>query len=187
MNDPMPAAKGQSIKCTQHGFYYDPTESAGCLACLKEQRGTDTPRRSFVSPLLWLIGLSLTGWGGYVFIGSLAGRAQRIHDAAVPVESHIDPELVRIRLEAVEALVYGDGTGEIAYGTRIQRATMQLYSSVTVRAPKLLATRYGGRLVGFANAASHEDAEYQNIDMARVRRDWEELRAEVFRDASWFR
>ena len=176
-----------SIKCPTHGFYYNPTESAACPACLKE-REPDAPRRSVVTRLFWLVGLVAAGGGTYVFLGSLTDRADRLHDAAVPIESRIDPELVRGPLQALETLVYADGAGDLAYGSRIQRASMQVYTAVTVRAPKLLATRHGGRLVRFSNAASaYEDVGYQGIDMGRVRRDWEELRAEVFRDAPWFR
>lgn len=178
----------QPIKCTKHGFYYDPTEQPGCMACLKEQGKNEAPGRSLLTRISWLVGLLVIGGGSYVFLGALTDRAERIHAAAVPIESRIDPELVRGPLEALEALVYADGTGDLAYGSRIQRASMQVYTAVTVRAPKLLASRHGARLVGFGNAASaHEDVGYQTIDMGRVRREWEELRAEVFRDAPWFR
>jgi hypothetical protein len=178
----------QSIKCTKHGFYYDPTQSTGCIACMKEQGKSEATGPSVVARLGWLAGLVLALWGGYMFVGALTGRAERIHDAAIPIESRIDPELVRGPIAALETLVYADGAGDLAYGTRIQRASMQVYTAVTVKAPKLLASRHGGRLVGFGNAASaYEDVGYQSIDMGQVRRDWEELRAEVFRDAEWFR
>jgi hypothetical protein len=177
-----------SIKCTKHGFYYNPTESAGCMACLKEQGKTDPQRRSVVTRIFWVVALLAALGGSFVFLGSLTDRAEQIHAAAVPIESRIDPELVRGPLQALETLVYADGAGDLAYGSRIQRASMQVYTAVTVKAPKLLATRHGSRLVGFGNAASaYEDVGYQAIDMGRVRQDWEELRADVFRDAAWFR
>jgi hypothetical protein len=155
---------------------------------LKEQGQTDAPRRSVVTRIFWLVALLAAIGGSFVFLGSLTDRAEQIHAAAVPLESRIDPELVRGPLQALETLVYGDGADDLAYGSRIQRASMQVYTAVTVKAPRLLATRHGRRLVRFSNAApAYEDVGYQSIDMGRIRRDWEELRAEVFRDAAWFR
>ncbi len=84
--------------------------------------------------------------------------------------------------------VYAEEIDPYSQGSRIQRASMMLYSAVMRRSSRLLATRHGKAIIGFGNTASQsEDVGYSTINMDYVRREWERVRAEVFHEADWFK
>ena len=190
--------RSKSIRCPEHGIYYNPDQADGCVKCIDgprepvyyEEPETRPRGSSFsvVSLLVWLLVLSGVGYGGYRFFSSMGERGGEIYAEVEKTASRIDPALVRPQIEAVEALVYAQQVSQFGHGTRIQRAAMVLYSAVMRAVSPLLGTRHGQKIVGFGSAVSqYEDAGYTTIDMTRVRRDWEELREEVFWEADWLR
>ena len=192
--------QSHSIRCPDHGFYYNPDEADGCVKCLEGPVEPDhapvasSGGRGFLSfglvlKLAVVFGL---GWGGVKasqsFLGAMGERGGEIYDATRETASRIDPALVRSRIESMEALVYAEQVSQFGHGGRIQREAMLLYSAVMGAVTPLLGSRHGTKIVGFGNAASqYEDVGYSTIDMDQVRKDWEDLRADVFWDADWFR
>lgn len=185
----------RSIRCPEHGFFYDPDQAHGCWKCLEEQtepvaaaaETPSAPRFSRVTVLFWLVAAGGLGYGGFRFFQSMGERGGNIQAEVERTASRIDPELVRTQIQAVEALVYPRGATSIGHGARLQRAIMVLFRGVMGRAPRLLATHHGGKIVGFGNVATDADDGAGTIDMARIQREWERVRAEAFFDADWFR
>ena len=185
----------QTVRCPKHGYYYQPDRAHGCVKCLEEPANepvaASTPSSSRFSPitgLIWLLVLGGLGWGGYLFLRAMGERGDELYAETVAVASRIDPELVRGPLQQLENLVYAEEIDPYSQGSRIQRATMVLYSRVMSRATKLLAARHGNAIIGFGNTASaSEDVGYSTINMDYVRREWEAVRAKVFHEAAWFK
>jgi hypothetical protein len=141
-----------------------------------------------VTALIWLVVVSGIGWGGYKALQAMSDKGEELFEEAQEIESRINPDLVRAQLVALEELVYADEVEPYSQGSRIQRATMVLYSAVMRRSSRLLATRHGNKIVGFGSFASRsEDVGYSTINMESVRREWESVRSEVFHNADWFR
>jgi len=199
MTGPERPSQSQSIRCPEHGYFYRPDRVRGCPKCLegpvagepvRAESDIVQPSRRF-SPVTALIGLVVVsgiGWGGYEALRAMGDKGEELFAEAQEIEGRINPDLVRAELVAVEGLVYASEVEPHSQGTRIQRATVVLYSAVMRRSPRLLATRHGSRIVGFGNFASRsEKAGYSTIDMESVRREWESVRSDVFHDADWFR
>lgn len=194
MTGPERPSQSQSIRCSKHGYFYRPDRVRGCPKCLEgpvagERAESDVARRRF-SPVTALIGLVVVsgiGWGGYEVLRAMGDKGQELFAERQEIEGRINPDLVRAQLVALEGLVYADEVEPHSQGTRIQRATMVLYSAVMRSSPRLLATRYGNRIVGFGNFASRSDVGNSTINMESVRREWESVRSDVFHDAVWFR
>ncbi len=185
-------AASHSIRCPEHGFYYNPNEADGCAKCLEgpseSAQGKSGGSFSLVSMVVWGVVLGAMGWGGYWAVSAMGERGGEIFAETAATASRIDPALVRSELEAVEALVYAEPSSPFGHGGQIQRASMVLFSAVMRAATPLLGSRHGKKIVGFGSMASRtEDAGYTTIHMEQVRRDWEEIRAEVFLQADWFR
>jgi len=199
MTGPERPSQSQSIRCPEHGYFYRPDRVRGCPKCLEgpvagepihAESDIVQPSRRF-SPVTALIGLVVVsgiGWGGYGALRAMGDKGEELFAEAQEIEGRINPDLVRAELVAVEGLVYASEVEPHTQGTRIQRATMVLYSAVMRRSARLLSTRYGNRIVGFGNFASQsEEVGYSTIDMESVRREWESVRSDVFHDADWFR
>ncbi len=197
MTGPERPNQSQSIRCPKHGYFYKPDGARGCPKCLEGPvagepvRGqSDVARRRF-SPVTALIGLLVVsgiGWGGYQALRAMGDKGEELYVETQEIESRINPDLVRAQLVALEELVYADEVEPYSQGSRIQRATMVLYSAVMRRSSRLLATRHGNKIVGFGSFASRsEDVGYSTINMESVRREWESVRSEVFHNADWFR
>ena len=193
------AGGSQSVRCPTHGFYYNPDEVDGCVKCLEapaprrsapeaEPSGHGGSRFSIVSLLVWMVVLSGVGWGGLRFFRSMGERGGEIFAETAKTAGRIDPTLVRSQLEALEALVYPTQPAAFGQGGSIQRASMVLYSAIMRATSPLLGSQHGQSIVGFGSMASqYEDVGYATMDLTRVQRDWEEVRAKVFHDADWFR
>ena len=189
----------QSVRCPTHGFYYDPDEVDGCVKCLEapassrsaseaEPSGRGGSSFSIVSLLVWMIVLSGVGWGGLRFFRSMGERGGEIFAETVETAGRIDPTLVRSQIEALEALVYPTQPAAFGQGGSIQRASMVLYSGIMGATSALAGSQHGRKIVGFGSMASqYEDVGYGTMDLTRVQRDWEQVRAEVFHDADWYR
>ncbi len=194
MTGPERPSQSQSIRCSKHGYFYRPDRVRGCPKCLEgpvagERAESDVARRRF-SPVTALIGLVVVsgiGWGGYEVLRAMGDKGEELYAETKEIEGRINPDLVRAQLVAVEGLVYASEVEPHSQGTRIQRATMVLYSAVMRRSTRLLATRYGNKIVGFGNFASRSNVGYSTINMESVRREWESVRSDVFHDADWFR
>ncbi len=188
-------ASPHAVRCPKHGYYYQPDRAHGCVKCLEEPANqpmaASAPSSSRFSPitgLIWLLVLGGLGWGGYQFFLSIGEKGEELYAETVKVESRIDPALVRGPLQQLENLVYAEEIDPYSHGSRIQRATMVLYSAVTRRTTQLLAARHGNAIIGFGNTASaSEDVGYSTINMDHVRREWEAVRAKVFHEAAWFK
>ena len=194
------AGQSHSIRCPEHGYYYNPDEAEGCVKCLEGPVESDLApvatsggRRflnlSLVFKLAVVFGL---GWAGVKlsqsFLGAMAKRGTEVHAATQETAGRIDPALVRSQMEAMEALVYAEQVDQFAHGSRIQRASMILYSAVMAASDPLLGSLHGRKIVAFGSAAAqYEDVGYSTIRMDQVRKDWEDLRADVFWDVDWFR
>ncbi len=199
MTGPERPSQSQSIRCPKHGYFYRPDQARGCQKCLEEavagepvwvEMDVAQPgRRSLpVKALIGLVVVSGIGWGGYKALQAMGDRGEELYAETQEIEGRINPDLVQAQLEALEGLVYGDEVEPHSQGSRIQRATVVLYSAVMRRSSRLLATRHGAKIVGFGNFASRpEGVGYSTIDMESVRREWESVRSEVFHDADWFR
>ena len=193
----------QSVRCPTHGFYYDPDEADGCVNCLgAPTRGWSASEAepsgggggggggsfSIVTLLVWLVVLSGVGWGGLRLVRYMGDRGGEIFAETVETAGRIDPTLVRSQIEALEALVYPTQLAAFGQGGSIQRASMVLYSGITRATSALAGSQHGRKIVGFGSMASqYEDVGYGTMDLTRVQRDWEQVRAEVFHDAEWFR
>jgi hypothetical protein len=199
MTGPERPSQSQSIRCPKHGYFYRPDQARGCPKCLegpvagepvRAESDVAKPGRRF-SPVTVLIGLVVVsgiGWGGYKAIQKLGDKGEELYVEMQEIEGRINPDLVRAQLVALEGLVYADEVEPYSHGSSIQRAAVVLYSAVMRRSPRLLATRYGSKIVGFGNFASRsEDVGYSTINMESVRREWESVRSAVFHDADWFR
>jgi hypothetical protein len=195
MTGPERPSQSESIRCPKHGYFYRPDRAQGCPKCLEgpvagERAESDVARRRF-SPVTALIGLVVVsgiGWGGYEVLRAMSHKGEGLYAETQEIEGRINPDLVRAQLVTLEGLVYADEVEPYSQGSRIQRATMVLYSAVMRRSSRLLATRYGNKIVGFGNFASRsEDVGYSTINMESVRREWESVRSAVFHDADWFR
>ena len=199
MTGPERPNQSQSIRCPKHGFFYRPDQARGCPKCLegpvagepvRAESDIVQPGRRF-SPVTALIGLVVVsgiGWGGYEALRAMGDKGEELFAERKVIEGRISPDLVRTQLVALEELVYASEVEPHSQGTRIQRATMVLYSAVMRRSARLLSTRYGNRIVGFGNFASQwEGVGYSTINMESVRREWESVRSDVFHDADWFR
>ena len=196
MTGPERPSQSQSIRCPKHGYFYRPDQARGCPKCLEGpvagepvRAESNVVRRRF-SPVTALIGLVVVsgiGWGGYEALRAMGDKGEELFAETQEIEGRINPDLVRAQLVAVEGLVYASEVEPHSQGTRIQRATMVLYSAVMRRSTRLLATRYGNRIVGFGNFASRSDVGNSTINMESVRREWESVRSDVFHDADWFR
>lgn len=199
MSGPERPSQSKSIRCPKHGYFYRPDQARGCPKCLEGPVAGEPVRAESdvaqsglrFSPVTVLIGLVVVsgiGWGGYEVLRAMGDKGEELYVETQEIEGRIKPDLVRAELAALEVLVYADEVEPYSQGSRIQRATMVLYSAVMRRSPRLLSTRYGNRIVGFGNFASRsEDVGYSTIDMESVRREWESVRSEVFHDADWFR
>jgi len=197
MTGPERPSQSQSIRCPKHGYFYRPDQARGCPECLKGpvagepvRAESEVARRRF-SPVTALIGLVVVfgiGWGGYEVLQAMGDKGEELYTETQEIEGRINPGLVQAQLVALEGLVYADEVEPYSQGSRIQRATMVLYSAVMRRSTRLLATRHGDRIVGFGSFASRsEDVGYSTINMESVRREWESVRSDVFHDADWFR
>ena len=194
------AGRSNSIRCPEHGYYYNPDEAEGCVKCLEGPVEPDlapvatSGGRRFLSFSLvfWLAVVFGLGWAGVKvsqsFFGAMEERGTEVHAASQETAGRIDPALVRSQIEAMEALVYAGQVDQFAHGSRIQRASMVLYSAVMAATNPLLGSLHGRKILGFGNAAGlYEDVGYSTIDMDQVRKDWEDLRVDVFWDVDWFR
>jgi hypothetical protein len=189
----------RSVRCPTHGYYYNPDQAAGCVKCLEggtggpgtqgaESSAPSNRRFSPVTVLICLLVAAAIGWGGYRFFRAMAAKGDELYAEAKETAGRIDPELVRGPLQELENLVYAEEVDPYSQGTRIQRAAVKLYQTTQTRAPNLLASRHGMKIVEFGNLASaSEDVGLGTIDMVRVQREWEAVRAEVFHDAPWFK
>ena len=185
----------QSVRCPKHGYYYQPDRAHGCVKCLEgpanKPMAAGAPSSSRFSPItgfIWLLVLGGLGWGGYQFFVSMGEKGGELYAEIVEVEGRLDPALVRGLLEKLENLVYAEEIDPYSQGSRIQRATMTLYSAVTLRTSQLHAAHHGHAILGFGNiAAVSEEVGYSTIDMDFVRREWEAVRARVFHEADWFK
>jgi hypothetical protein len=199
MTGPERPSQPQSIRCPKHGYFYRPDVARGCPKCLegpvagepvRAESDVARPSRRFspVTALIWLVVVSGIGWGGYKALQAMSDKGEELFEEAQEIESRINPDLVRAQLVALEELVYAGEVEPYSQGSRIQRATMVLYSAVMRRSSRLLATRHGNKIVGFGSFASRsEDVGYSTINMESVRREWESVRSEVFHNADWFR
>ncbi len=199
MTGPERPSQSQSIRCPKHGYFYRPDRARGCPKCLegpvagepvRAESDVAQPARRF-SPVTALIGLVVVsgiGWGGYEVLRGMGDKGEELYADTQEIEGRINPDLVRAQLVALEGLVYANDVEPYSQGSRIQRATMVLYSAVMRRSSRLLATHHGNKIVGFGNFASRSEAVgYSTINMESVRREWESVRSEVFHDADWFR
>ncbi len=184
-----------SIRCPKHGYYYQPDRAHGCVKCLEEPanepmaaNAPSSSRFSPISGLIWLLVLGGLGWGGYQVLLSMGEKGEELYAETVKVEGRLDPGLVRGQLQQLENLVYAEEIDPYSHGSRIQRATMVLYTAVTLRTSQLHAAHHGNAILGFGNiAAVSEDVGYSTINMDYVRREWEAVRAQVFQEAAWFK
>ena len=185
----------QTVRCPKHGYYYQPDRAHGCAKCLEEPAiepvAADAPSSGRFSPItgiIWLLVLGGLGWGGYQFFLAMGEKGEELFAETVEVESRIDPAAVRGPLQQLENLVYAEEIDPYSQGSRIQRATMMLYSAVTRRTSQLVAAHHGKAIIGFGNtAAASEGVGYSTINMDYVRREWEAVRAKVFHEAAWFK
>ncbi len=184
----------QSVRCPKHGYYYQPSREEGCSKCLEESAiepeaaRAPSSTRLPIKGLIWLLVLGGLGWGGYRFFLSMGEKGGELYADVVEVESRIDPALVRGQLQQLENLIYAEEIDPYSQGSHIQRATMVLYSAVTLKTSQLRAAHHGNAIIGFGNAAAaSEDVGYSTIDMDYVRREWEAVRAKVFHEAAWFK
>ncbi len=189
----------QSVRCPTHGFYYDPDEVDGCVKCLEapepgrsasevEPSGRGGSSFSIVSLFVWLVVLSAVGWGGVRFVRYMGDRGGEIAAETAKTAGRIDPTLVRSQIEVLEALVYPTQPAAFGQGGSIQRASMVLYSGIMRATSALAGSLHGRKIVGFGSKASqYDDVGYGTTDLTRVQRDWEQVRAEVFHDADWYR
>ncbi len=183
------------IRCPKHGFYYHPDRAHGCVKCLEEPanepmaaRAPSSSRFSPITGLIWLLVLGGLGWGGYQVLLSMGEKGEELYAETVKVEGRLDPGLVRGQLQQLENLVYAEEIDPYSHGSRIQRATMVLYTAVTLRTSQLHAAHHGNAILGFGNiAAVSEDVGYSTINMDYVRREWEAVRAQDFQEAAWFK
>ena len=193
----MTGTQNTSVRCPVHGTYYRPDRDRVCPRCKEAADGAyaaplamargSSRRISPVTAFIWLLVVSGLGWGGYQLLIKMGDRGEELHAETVEVASRIDPALVRSQLQALENLVYGTEIEEYMQGSRIQRASLVLYQGIMQRASRLLAARHGNKIVGFGStAATFEDVGYATIDMDMIRREWEDVRADVFHDAAWF-
>ncbi len=194
------AGPSHSIRCPEHRLYYNPDEADGCVKCLEGPVEPDLApvatsggrRLVSFSRVFWLAVFVGLGWAGVKlsqsFFGAMEERGTEVNAATQETAGRIDPALVRSQLEAMEALVYAGQVDQFAHGSRIQRASMVLYSAVMAATNPLLGSLHGRKIVAFGSAAAqYEDVGYSTIRMDQVRKDWEDLRAEVFWDVDWFR
>ncbi len=194
------AGRSNSIRCPEHGYYYNPDEAEGCVKCLAgpvepdlAPVATSGGRRLLSFRLVfWLAVFFGLGWAGVKFSQSFfsatEGRGTEVNAATEETASRINPALVRFQIEAMEVLVYAGQVSQFAHGSRMQRASMMLYSAVMAATNPLLGSLHGRKIVAFGNAAAqYDDVGYSTIRMDQVRKDWEDLRAEVFWDVDWFR
>ncbi len=185
----------QSVRCPKHGYYYQPDRAHGCVKCLEEPANEPmaarVPSSSGFSPitgLIWLLVLGGLGWGGYQFFLAMGEKGGESFAELVEVEGRLDPEPMRVPLERLENLIYAEEIDPYSQGSRIQRATMTLYTAVTLRTSQLHAAHHGNAIIGFGNtAAASESVGYSTINMDHVRREWEAVRAKVFHEAAWFK
>ncbi len=183
------------VRCPKHGYYYQPDRAHGCVKCLEgpanEPMAASAPSSSGFSPitgLIWLLVLGGLGWGGYQFFLAMGEKGGESFAEIVKVEGRLDPALVRVPLERLENLIYAEEIDPYSQGSRIQRATMTLYTAVTLRTSQLHAAHHGNAIIGFGNtAAASEGVGYSTINMDYVRREWEAVRAQVFQEAAWFK
>lgn len=184
-----------SVRCPKHGYYYSPSQEQGCVECRKELApepsaagAPSSGRFSPITGIIWLLVLGGLGWGGYQFFLAMGEKGGELFAEKVEVEGRIDPASVRGPLQQLENLIYAEEIDPYSQGSRIQRATMILYSAVTRRTSQLVAAHHGHAIVGFGNFASaSEDVGYSTINMDQVRREWEAVRAKVFHEAAWFK
>ncbi len=185
----------QSVRCPKHGYYYQPDRAHGCVKCLEgpanEPMAAGAPSSSRFSPitgLIWLLVLGGLGWGGYQFFRSMGEKGGESFAELVEVEGRLNPAPMRVPLQRLENLIYAEEIDPHSQGSHIQRATMVLYSAVTLKTSQLRAAHHGNAIIGFGNAAAASGGVgYATINMDNVRREWEAVRAKVFHEAAWFK
>lgn len=108
--------------------------------------------------------------------------------APPPAVGHVDPAAYRTAIQQLESELYAPAAPDFSTADRISDFAMQLGTAVMRRESRVLATQAGQRLLGFANRIGAEsDIGYATVDLPRAQALWEDVRAEVFTDATWFR
>ena len=108
--------------------------------------------------------------------------------APPPAVGRVDPARYRTTIQQLESELYAQAAPDFSTGNRISNLATQLGTAVLRRESRVLATQAGQRLMGFANRIGVEsDVGYATVDLPRARSLWEDVRSEVFNDATWFR
>lgn len=105
-----------------------------------------------------------------------------------PAVGRVDPAAYRATIQQLEGELYTQAASDFSTADRISNFAIQLGTAVLRRESRVLATQAGQRLMGFANRIGAEsDVGYATLDLPRAQALWEDVRAEVFTDATWFR
>ncbi len=129
---------------------------------------------------------------GFYMLGRLDSAPEQADTPAAeapsePVAQKIDPTPYRRLIEAIETLVYLPEAGGFDDAGRISAKALELSMAVRGNGQDQLRHRAWGRLYDFAGALDAQaDVGYAMADLSRIRSDWERVRGQVFRPASWF-
>lgn len=111
-----------------------------------------------------------------------------VEAVARPTPGDLDPTPYRAEIEAIETILYARHEPGWQTADMASAAVMKLGSSIARRARHPEVREVGARVLTLGSRFGAEaDAGYAMPDLARMRRDWETLRNEIFRPAAWFR
>jgi hypothetical protein len=131
----------------------------------------------------------IAGVAVWAFVACLAtGCGSRQDQGTNAKAGRIDPEPYRGDLEAAEAVLYKDAPASYSDGDQVSAALYRAASRAMAASGDPVQQEKARVLVAFAGeAGAVEDAGYALPDLGSLRARWCEVRAEVFRDADWFR
>jgi hypothetical protein len=196
---------GRAARCPRHGRIFDRRAASGCPACADEaarleRRGPAPPSRALpLAALLAAVVLAAgLAWAWPRAQGRIrawrAASAER-HAAgeergpAFAPARGLDPTPFRVQIEALEAVLYRESPPELGDPERVAALAAELAERVMAQpgVGRLAGIGAMQRLMAFsAGAGAEGDAGYAAPDLARPRRAWESLRAELFAPAAWF-
>lgn len=99
----------------------------------------------------------------------------------------IAPESYRASIEAVEAVLYQPAPPDFGDPERAAAAVMDLYDAILERETDRRVRDAAATLIFTASRADISDAGYAAPDLGPLRERWEEVRADLFGEADWFR
>ncbi len=184
----------RSVRCEQHGVFYNPTESPGCVIC---QREAEPGRARSTSPLTIVLALlsavvailvyGASSWsdpGPITADDSTPGLAETSSSGYKGPGSNLDPAPYRSQIEAVESVLFQNKPAELMTADRASSAIMKLSEEIGKspqgRAVSTELLFLSGRI------SSEADSGYSVMNLQRARSSWEEIRAQHFSEAAWF-